>query len=30
MLTYYKGFAVYAKVIIPIAENYENMDILQK
>lgn len=28
MMTHYKGFTVFAKVLIPTAENYENMDLL--
>jgi hypothetical protein len=30
MMLDYKGFTVLAKANIPVAENYDNMDLLQK
>lgn len=30
MVTQYKGFCIYAKVLIPVAESYDNMDMLSK
>ena len=28
MMTHYKGFAIFAKVLIPSTERYDNMDLL--
>lgn len=30
MITHYKGFAVFAKVLIPSTESYDNMGLLEK
>lgn len=30
MMTHYKGFSIFAKVLIPSAEGYGNMDLLEK